>query len=161
MAKRGPAPKPTKMKLIQGTYRPDRSVKNELSPPADVPKCPTFIKGEARREWKRIVPELAALGILSRIDRAALAAYCTAWETVVESHQDIEEQGRTILNDKGRMVQNPNVAIRARAMDMLRMYMSEFGMTPASRARISVPERTDRSNPFNFLQEMEDQGRKN
>ncbi len=151
MGKRGPAPKPTKLKLLQGTFRNDRAVVNEPAPEADLPKCPTFLKGEARREWKRIVPELAALQLISRIDRAALCGYCTAWETMVESDKVVQAEGTTIRNAKGRLVQHPELAIRDQAMKMLRGYLVEFGMTPASRTRIHVPDRADTANPFSQI----------
>jgi phage terminase small subunit len=34
---------------------------------------------EAKKEWRRITPELQSLGLIARIDRAALALYCQAY----------------------------------------------------------------------------------
>ncbi|MEZ4699249.1 MAG: phage terminase small subunit P27 family [Rhodothermales bacterium] len=159
MGRRGPAPKPTKLKLLQGTYRKDRANTNEPEPEAAVPKCPSFLKGEARREWRRIVPELQEMGLLSRIDRAALCGYCASWETLVESDKVISAEGRTIVNAKGQLVAHPEMAIRSRAMDQLRGYMVEFGMTPASRARIHVPEKGNLANPFaDILKDADEKG---
>lgn len=152
MGTRGPRPKPTNMKLLQGTYRADRASSNEPAPPPAVPSCPSFLKGEARREWKRISKDLATLGLLTRIDRAALAGYCTAWETYVESDKEVRLNGRTTTTDKGNLVQHPELANRNRALEMMKAFLAEFGMTPASRTRIHVPEkRAVEENPFAAL----------
>jgi len=149
MGKRGPRSKPTRLKLIQGTYRSDRASSNEPAPEAVAPKCPTFLKGEARREWKRVSDELESLGLLSRIDRGALAAYCTAWATFVEADKIIRTEGMTFVTQKGYHQQRPEVGIRSRAMDQMRAFMSEFGMTPAARTKISVPDPViNPDNPF-------------
>jgi phage terminase small subunit len=75
----GRRPKPTKLKLLQGTQRSGRINSQEPDPKSEIPSCPKHIQGESRREWKRITKELSALGLLTRIDRAAIAAYCEAY----------------------------------------------------------------------------------
>lgn len=44
-----------------------------------IPAPPACLRGEARRAWKAIAPKLVALGLYLPIDRALLAAFCTAW----------------------------------------------------------------------------------
>ncbi len=153
MGNRGPTPKPTKLKVIQGTYRKDRASTNEPKPEQTVPKCPTFLKGEARREWRRITAELIKLKLLSEIDRAALAAYCTNWEMYVEADKIIRKEGMTCITPKGHVQQRAEIGIRNRAMLQMKAFLSEFGMTPASRTRISVPE--ERINPDNPFAKLE------
>jgi P27 family predicted phage terminase small subunit len=54
----------------------------------DVPDPPPFITGYAADEWWRTAPELHRLGLLTRIDAPALAAYCHAfgqWRMAAES----------------------------------------------------------------------------
>ena len=149
MGRRGPRPKPTRLKVVQGTYRADRAAFNEPAPEPIAPKCPTFLKGEARREWKRISAELEKLQLLTQIDRAALAAYCTSWETYVLADKVIREKGLTIVTPKGHEQQRPEISIRNKALEQMRTFLSEFGMTPASRTKISVPERAvNTENPF-------------
>lgn len=153
MGKRGPAPKPTNLKVIQGTYRKDRSTGAEPVPAPTIPKCPTFLKGEARREWKRISVELEKLKLLSEIDRAALAAYCENWAMFVLATKEIRENGITCLSPNGHVMQRPEIAIRNKAMMQMKTFLAEFGMTPASRTRISVPEApVNLNNPFAQLE---------
>ena len=149
MGKRGPARKPANVKKLQGTYRKDRDGGENPSPAPGIPNCPSFLKGEARREWKRVAPELANLGLYTELDRAALAAYCSSWGMYVEVDKVIREEGLTYLNSRGRELPRPEVAIRRHAIRQMRSFATEFGMTPSSRGRITLPDNTkDEYNPF-------------
>lgn len=136
MGRRGPPKKPTKLKLVQGTARPDRIDPNEVEPEVECPSCPSHLEGEARAEWERIAPELTRLGVIARIDRSALAAYCLTWATTVEMEQDIAENGRTQTSEKGWSQQRPEVSMLNAAYQTMHRYLTEFGLTPASRTRV-------------------------
>ncbi|WP_321941651.1 phage terminase small subunit P27 family [Paraburkholderia tropica] len=90
--------------------------------------------------------ELFALGLLTRIDRAALAAYCKAYERWVQAEQalakmaerDLLSSGLMIKTTNGNAIQNPLVGTANRAMLDVVKFASEFGMTPAARARIEA-----------------------
>lgn len=153
----GPPPKPTAAKIIAGNpgHRPLNP--NEPKPELGTPTMPKHLCPVARKEWKTIVPELLKLGVLTVVDRAALAAYCECfalWErarrevfkngitfttkAVVKTHQD---DGSTkdevlILGIK----RNPAVAVSNEALRMMKSYLVEFGLTPASRSRLSVEQ---------------------
>src|SRR5688572_18095041 len=71
--------KPTQLKAVQGTLRPSRVNPSEPKPEPAVPTCPSWLPKEAKAEWRRIVPQLERLGLLTLIDRAALAAYCQSY----------------------------------------------------------------------------------
>lgn len=149
MAGKGRPRKPTALKLLQGTARPDRMNPNEPQPEVVIPKKPAHLKGEAGREWKRIVPELVGLGLISRIDRAALAAYCTAYATYVETDRILQRAGLTFETPNGFLQQRPEVSIRARALDQMKGFLSLFGLSPADRSKVSgvgKPKKDD--NPW-------------
>jgi P27 family predicted phage terminase small subunit len=138
--KPGPPKTPTNLKLIRGTYRRDRAAANEPEPEVAIPEPPDSLSPEAREEWDRISEELAMLGLLTRIDRVALAIYCEMWADFTEASLKIREHGKVIRTKSGNVVENPYYSIRKRSAEILRGYLTEFGMTPASRCRISVPE---------------------
>jgi P27 family predicted phage terminase small subunit len=54
-----------------------------VNPPVEIPGCPKHLLPEAKKEWRRIGPELEALGLISKIDRPALALYCQEWAWLV------------------------------------------------------------------------------
>jgi P27 family predicted phage terminase small subunit len=90
--------------------------------------------------------ELARLGLLTKIDKAALAGYCTAWEHYVEASTKLQTKGTLALVVKapsGYPIQSPYLAIANQALKQLRAFLVEFGMTPAARTRVQVAERQD------------------
>src|SRR5215469_12484602 len=76
---RGRRPRPTHLKLVTGN--PGRRPLNDAEPrPATgLPAAPAELTADAKTEWQRVARRLHALGLLTTVDRAALAAYCQAW----------------------------------------------------------------------------------
>jgi P27 family predicted phage terminase small subunit len=136
VATRGPRPKPTALKVIQGTDRADR--RNECEPvlATRIPECPEHLAGEAKREWERTTKLLAAAGLVAEIDRAALASYCQAWGRWVEAEEALRRHGVVIKSPNNFPMPSPYLAIANKAMDQMRLLLTEFGMTPSSRARV-------------------------
>jgi len=134
----GRKPKPTALKELTGN--PGKRALNKQEPKAQsaIPPCPKHLKGEARKEWRRVSKELVNLGILARVDRAALAAYCTAWATYVLAETTLESEGHVIISDKGSMSQNPWSWIAKSAREQMVKFAAEFGMTPSARSRVRV-----------------------
>ena len=137
----GRRPTPTALKLIQGN--PGKRPLNKAEPKVKVyaPSCPRHLKKAAKTEWRRIAPILTNIGILSAIDRAALAGYCQAWGRWVEAEEKVSERGEVVKSSNGNIIQNPYLCVANRAMDNMRKFLIEFGMTPASRSRISAEKK--------------------
>ena len=135
--------KPVHLKLIEGTYRPDREPKPSPRPARVMPRPPSWLSKEARDEWKRIGPELHALGLLTRIDRNAFAAYCGAYADWVQARKELErlrKEGREfdLVGTKHGKVANPlHRTVRQAAQDMTR-YGALFGLNPTGRSRINA-----------------------
>lgn len=140
----GRKPKPTALKELAGNAGKRPLNRAEPRPEPKVPDCPAYLVGQARAEWERIAPELLRLGLLTGIDAAALAGYCLAYATVAEAERHLAPapDGRSRLVVKapqsGYAMQNPFVGIRNAALDQMRKFLVEFGMTPSSRSRIQV-----------------------
>ena len=141
--------KPTKLKILEGNPGKRPLNKFEPQPKVENPSCPSFLCYEARVEWKRIVPKLMALGLISRIDRAALAAYCQAygrWVKAEKALKAVEDKFKNVnaggglcyQTPKGYWVTQPLVSVANKALEQMHKFLIEFGMTPASRTRISM-----------------------
>jgi P27 family predicted phage terminase small subunit len=104
--------------------------------PARILECPEQLGPVARQEWDRIVGELTALGVLSSVDRAAVALYCTAYAQWLEATDAIQKYGAMIKSPSGYPVQSPYVAIANRQAEIMVRLATELGFTPASRSRI-------------------------
>lgn len=131
---KGRKPVPSQIKLLTGSRQPIN--RSEPKPARTMPSCPKFLQGEARAEWRRISRELHRIGVLTVVDRAALAAYCLAWATMVKATEQLETKEMVIETSFGNMVQNPWLQVRNRAMDDMKKFAVEFGMTPSSRGRV-------------------------
>jgi P27 family predicted phage terminase small subunit len=140
---RGRRPKPTRLKLLTGNPGKRALNANEPKPEAAIPECPVELGPVARREWERMATQLAALRILTHLDRAALAAYCGAYAMWAEATDSIQKYGTMVKSPTGYPVQSPYVSIANRQAEIMMRIASEFGFTPASRSRISAPPRDE------------------
>ena len=135
----GRKPKPPELRLVEGNpgHRPIPA--NTPKPPPTAPTRPSWILPEAKREWGRIVPHLERLGLLTVVDRAALAGYCQAWARYRQAEEMLDEEGFVTVTDKGNVIQHPAVAISRNMLQQIRAFAAEFGLTPSSRGRIQIP----------------------
>jgi P27 family predicted phage terminase small subunit len=104
------------------------------------PECPPELGPVARAEWHRLVPELARLNLIAHLDRGQLAIYCVAYAQWLEAAEFIQKFGSMVKTPSGFPVQSPFVAILNRQADTMIRIASEFGFTPASRAKLVFPE---------------------
>jgi P27 family predicted phage terminase small subunit len=138
--KPGVKPLPTKIKALRGTLRKHRTNTQEPTAQPGMPACPTELAAVAKREWKRISKHLSAMGLLTTIDRAALALYCDAYGRWLDAIQALQQYGVVIKSPNGYPVQSPYVAIANKAGEQVRLLLAEFGMSPASRTRVTAVE---------------------
>ena len=131
---RGRRPKPTRLKVLTGNPGKRPLNRSEPRPEAAIPDCPQELGETARREWNRLVGELASLRLLTNFDRAALAAYCGAYALWAEATEAIQKYGVMIKSPSGYPVQSPYVSVANRQAEIMMRIASEFGFTPASRS---------------------------
>ena len=70
----GRKPKPSQLKLVTSNPGKRQVNRKEAKAKAAIPAPPHHLTVDAVDEWNRVATELFHLGILSEIDRAALAA---------------------------------------------------------------------------------------
>ena len=144
MGARGPAPMPDNVRALNGNpgNKPD-PVRVKAKPGA--PNPPGWLNAEARAEWRRVVPELDRLGVLAKIDRAVLAAYCSAWSRSVETQRNLDEDGVTYVDAHGDERKNPNWQIWRESVTTFAALAKELFVSPAARLRTVLPEAPDGS----------------
>ena len=157
--------KPTKLKLIQGTFRKDRTVKNEPQPKSviEIPRPPSYLSKYAKKMWKALVGELVHKGILTMVDLHALEVCCETYGQYRLAHEAVfrpidPETGkrtkRTLAEYmKGRNSQTtPEYTAMTKAFTSFKGYLAEFGLTPASRGKLDIPrEPGDEIDPMEKL----------
>ena len=116
---RGRKPKPTGLRILEGVpghkplnTREPKPLEGDLSPPK-------WLKGPARKEWKRIVAVMPP-GIITLADLIPFAIYCSLSGEFIQDELDGKRMQTLRLTE-------------------LRAYAVEFGLTPSARARMVVP----------------------
>lgn len=141
--------KPIALKRLAGN--PGRRPLPETTPSTgdSAPEMPSFLRGDARREWRRIVPELEQRGILARIDLAVLAMYCGAWGRYVEAEKMVKKHGAVTVAPSSYEQKSHWLTIADKAQDQLRRLATELGLSPAARNRVvGTPQDDDGADFF-------------
>ena len=136
MATRGRKPKPTALKILEGNPGKRPLNPHEPIPPKGDLRCPTWLMPEAKKEWKRLASSLEAMGVLTMADLTPFAGYCQAYARWREAEEFITQQGSIFKTPSGYVQQIPQVSIAQQNLKIMQSFCSEFGLTPATRARI-------------------------
>jgi P27 family predicted phage terminase small subunit len=160
VGRRGPAPRPSRLNELRGNPG-KRKNRAEPQPTAAAPTCPDWLDGDAAKEWKRIVPELERLGLLSVVDIPAFAGYCVAYQRWREAEQAV----RAMAAGPGGLALAIGQGLEGMARDRLRLMKTlaeQFGFTPASRTRVksTPPEPEDPFAEFDGLKGIDGGKRK-
>ena len=146
MGKRGPRPKPSVLKLLSGNPG-GKKIAKEPKPRPIAPRCPAWLSAEAKKEWKRVAPELERCGLLTQLDIACLAAYCQVYGRWVSCERRLAKEGLDYetRNKAGEMYRatNPLVGIANRCLADIKRFCAEFGMSPAARSGMNIPNLPD------------------
>lgn len=146
---KGRKPTPSVIKIREGN--PGKRAINSDEPiaPAGIPDCPEFLPEAAKTEWKRISVVLDEMGLMTHADRAALAAYCTCYARWVHAEQQVAKYGTIVKSpEKGFPMKSPYLTVADQAMESMRKFLVEFGLTPSSRSRIRVSGQTTAEDEF-------------
>ena len=136
MAK-GKIPKPTAVKVLEGNPGRRPLNVNEPKPKAIVPRCPSWLDDEAKREWERMSNRLDSLGLLTEVDGSAFAGYCQSYSRWKQAEEFVTKHGFVIKTPSGYLQQIPHVAIAQTYLKCMQKFCEEFGMTPSARSRLS------------------------
>jgi len=154
MGKRGPAPKPTELRKLEGNPSRRPMPKNEPQYPAGLPVKPKRMSPGAARIWEKLIDEMAGAYILRSVDQRALWHLCEDEALIEEAYAGIWKMIRTLKKKaKAENKVLPGGAVMALlSMTSGRMAMSsvrdlsvraviqrrEFGLTPSSRSRVET-----------------------
>jgi phage terminase small subunit len=124
-------PKPKELRLLEGN-RGHRPIPETPQPRSkhSFPYAPRHLSEIAKKEWRTRGKELFRLGLLTILDIPAFEAYC---EWYAEFH---EAQSLTAKKEAGHQ---------------MRMFLTEFGMTPSSRTKVDVDKLSDDESEWDEL----------
>ena len=124
------------MEIAQG--RPGKRSMNhaEPQPRPIVPKCPAHLDDRAKKEWRRLVPILMQMRVLTEADGIALGNLCQTYSTMVRAQEKLNEAGILYKAPSGYVMQSPLLAVVNTCIETINKLSREFGLTPAARSRI-------------------------
>lgn len=132
MGRRGPAPMPTKLKVLHGETRRSRLNPDEPQPLSTAPGMPADLEPAAAAVWLRVMRHQAP-GVILAAHGDVLRVYC---ETVVRYEawsRLLAQSGPLIRGTRGRdLVRNPLVQMVRDSGDQVRLFARELGLTPSS-----------------------------
>lgn len=151
MGQRGPQKNPTQLEVLRGN--PGRRELNQNEPKFEiedeVPKPPPYLSTYAKKEWKRLAPIVYKIGLLTKADYSAFAAYCQNYHRWIEAEKIIRaNKTLTFKDENGNSKAIPEIKIANEAMQNMLKFAKEFGLTPASRTSVSAEKSVESENPF-------------
>lgn len=148
----GPPRKPVALKLLEGN-RGHQSQKILNKGPDwhdSFGPCPKHLKGEARKLWKKLVPQLASKNLAAEVYRPALEGLCRNYARALQAEAILDSQGLTMSFQKSEdgtvyEQQRPEVSIAQKSWQAVKAFAAEFGLTPAAVSKIQMPTKKERS----------------
>lgn len=154
MGLRGPAPKPTAVRVIEGCRAHRPLPTSEPKYAVGVPPQPRKMSRQAKPVWNDLVTEMAPANVLCETDQRALwqlaedeallsEAYVGLWRTIRALEAKAKAEGKELPGGplfaflsmtNGRLAMNAIRDLAARVIIERR----EFGLTPSSRTRVSA-----------------------
>lgn len=145
---------PNQAKIIRGTFRKDRAPANEPQPEKvlEILRPPSYMSKYAKKLWKKLAAELVEKGILTVLDLSALEMTCSAYGAFREAQEAVYQiisdpetgkRRRQTLAEymAGRTSHSaPEYTAMKQMWQIFRLYLAEFGFTPASRSKLDLPE---------------------
>jgi len=127
----GRPPKPTELKLLDGTFRADRDGDPSTVKAEGVAAPPRGLSRESRAFWNEIVPGLVTAGLAKACDAPQLAAMCQ-WYARARKWERALDREKPSSKTHSMMVQ---VAIAWQNFDRV---ASRFGLTPSDRSKMRI-----------------------
>lgn len=124
--------KPTVLKILSGTVRKDRDngAAVPLSCLDSIPDPPYWLpNAEAVKEWHRLCGILAAVGLLSEAALSPLAVLCSLYGRITRAFAGGECPSGHLISQ-------------------YRLLLGDFGLTPASSAKVGARPTKREENPF-------------
>lgn len=155
MGQRGPAPKPAELRVLEGNrgHRPI-SLDSTFRPETGAPSAPQWLTKEAKKAWRRLLPELVRYNLVSTLERDMLAMLCQSIgrmelleRAIAAKMASLAADGREAVaalvghTQTGYEMQGVYYQLLSKEQDKVFKLLAEFGLSPAQRARVATAVR--------------------
>jgi len=131
---------PDVLKVVHGTDQPSRMNPDQPEYKNDSMQVPDHFDDEQRVAWFEIVPKLIRAGVAKDIDVFMLEQAVDYWVLFQEAHRQVKDSGLVVAAPSGYPMMNPYYNQMMQLGKELRMVMTEFGMSAASRQKITAEQ---------------------
>jgi P27 family predicted phage terminase small subunit len=150
----GRNPRPKNLSELAGNRR--ALARNSVEMPLAIPVSPPWLTDEAKNEWDQIVPVLVRMRVLTEADQIAvamLADYLARWKLMGER---IKQFGyiQSVKDKNGkhvRFIRSPHITMHLEFGIVVQRLLSQFGLTPSARARLSEDGKKEQDNIFSRI----------
>ena len=97
---------------------------------------PNNLAEEAKAYIEDVLLMLEHSGIMEDVDEAAIQMLAHNYSTFIKANKIIDEQGLTVISDRGNIAEHPAVKIARDAQTSALKVMAEFGLTAKSRSKL-------------------------
>jgi P27 family predicted phage terminase small subunit len=127
------------LKFSRRTLRTGRGPKEDLASRLNrAAPPPSMLSDRAKKEWRKLMPAVMAIGTISRCDLRAFQLLCETLATAVEAAELIEKEGMTILAGSGGRKAHPAIKVLEGARRHAGSLLESFGLTPRGRQSVDV-----------------------
>lgn len=138
MAKAGRRPKPTAIRILEGTQK--GPAKHEPALPPGIPPMPKRLEVDqvAVGMWQELAGILTRMGVLTLGDGEALATLCEVHSAEQSCLLQLRAGGAVMHTDLGGVKPNPAGPLYRSLVSQKAALLSEFGLTPSSRTKLAT-----------------------
>jgi len=151
--------KPTNLKIIEGTFRPDRHLKNEvvyseaednvegLYPQSLTSHEDALFVEDATNQWSLFCRELRAQNLLHTTDMHELELLCY-WIAISRlCMRNMKNPIQTYTNkaNKKNEIISAHIKVLKEATEQVTKLSAKFGFSPSDKTKIAVPEKPKQS----------------
>lgn len=153
MGRRGPAPKPHELKVLEGRGRRPAAVNldSTFRPEAGMPSVPKGLSPGARKVWKRLGAELLRYNLISVVYSDIFEELCETIADVKELRHSLRAR-QTLLRSEGKdpmeafevrspngmPMQHPRYQILKSERQMMLSLLAKFGLSPSEQANVTT-----------------------
>lgn len=153
----GPKPTPTALRKLAGNPGKRALPKNEPEPSRGRLSCPPHLDATAKTEWRRLLPILQGMRVMTDADYGVLEMCCRqtsvsrqAWKQlqadgpIVDSMKGAKritaktETGETVVLNLIERQRHPAVKLMNDADAIVKQCYGELGLTPAARTKVKT-----------------------
>lgn len=138
MGKRGPTPRPTHLRALEGVEE-SRLNRDEPLPGDGMIIPPVDLTAAAQAIWNRLAPDMIAKHVLTAWDVDEFANGCRMQAILNDALLEVETAPALLMpGSNNNLVLNPAIRAVTALEASLRSIWSRFGLTPGDRAQLKV-----------------------